>query len=86
MISTTVTTITITTITTGRITVVRWIPVVFNDRIGIGDTSHPLIDFGISFTQPTEEFRNPHVAIAIAVAMALSLYCIRILQQLPVVR
>ena len=77
MISTTVTTITITTITTGRITVVRWIPVVFNDRIGIGDTSHPLIDFGISFTQPTEEFRNPHVAMAIAtaVAMALSLEC-----------
>ena len=77
MISTTVTTITITTITTGRITVVRWISVVFNDRIGIGDTSHPLIDFGISFTQPTEEFRNPHVAMAIAtaVAMALSLEC-----------
>ena len=83
MISTTVTTI---TITTGRIMINRWISVVFNDRIGIGDTSHPLIDFSISFTQPTEEFRNPHVAIAIAVAMALSLYCIRILQQLPVVR
>ena len=73
MISTTVTTI---TITTGRITVVRWIPVVFNDRIGIGDTSHPLIDFGISFTQPTEEFRNPHVAIAIAMALE----SVRILQ------